>query len=381
VPKPKHTYMRGKVPAENTGQCPCCLKRHRSTKRGTLTRHGWKETGRRVGQFGCGYQWGNCRGWGKRPLEQTDADALVILAELADHLEHARAQLAHHESDGEESYSWSHSERSDQFLNHQLDWVAAGTLEKLLKELGLAVETSESRQRRKGIRVYYVPVKVWQVEIPRGFEGTKITQDKLTGRELDRHYARIQVPSYAETRDEFVRELRRMIGRLESQVKAIEAAIKHHLENPSQGSADTKKRGPVTHWLQTIHRKDYRHSPPKPITQKRIACGSRAMRLLHSEDPSEVTCSRCLKRAGRKAVLAAEKAKAAARKEAEAKAAPKPAPEPKRPPRKTVKELRDELAKRREKAAARKAKAKPKSNSRIGHLMELIPDDATIEDW
>ena len=70
------TYTRNRVPYGKKATCPCCLKSHSVTQNaGTMVRHGWKETGRQVGSYGNGYQWGECKGWGMRPLEETDADA------------------------------------------------------------------------------------------------------------------------------------------------------------------------------------------------------------------------------------------------------------------------------------------------------------------
>ena len=65
-------YHRPSVVKGNAATCPCCLKFHEVITSGRMVRHGWKETGRRVGEYGMGFQWGNCHGWSLRPLQETE---------------------------------------------------------------------------------------------------------------------------------------------------------------------------------------------------------------------------------------------------------------------------------------------------------------------
>ena len=89
------TYTRNRVPYVQKGTCPCCLKSHSVTQKvGTMVRHGWKETGRQVGSYGNGYQWGECKGWGMRPLEETDADAQDIILGMVESRDEIASRLA-----------------------------------------------------------------------------------------------------------------------------------------------------------------------------------------------------------------------------------------------------------------------------------------------
>ena len=89
------TYTRNRVPYGKKATCPCCLKSHSVTQNaGTMVRHGWKETGRQVGSYGNGYQWGECKGWGMRPLEETDADAQDIILGMVESRDEIASRLA-----------------------------------------------------------------------------------------------------------------------------------------------------------------------------------------------------------------------------------------------------------------------------------------------
>lgn len=277
------TYQRSPVPADKMGQCPCCLRAHRATKNGTLIRHGWQETGRQVGQFGCGFQWGNCRGWGKRPLEQTDADAQVILAELTQELAAARASREHHATNGEERYPATHVERYD------LTEERLASLERELASAFPDVVVTTSRERREGRRVHYATVATFEVPVKRGHVGFK----KQNG------YCWVTIPSYDELRDALVRELDRLIESLERQRDGIQEAVTHHRENPSNGMEDTVKRGPVTHWA--VERERFDYAKNKRVKVSALACGSRTFAARKSAELAEVTCSRCLKRSKRPA--------------------------------------------------------------------------------
>ena len=75
-------YSRDKIEKTHKATCPCCLESFCVKKNGTVVRHGWKETGRRKGQYGMGFQWGECWGTSAIPLEQSDVDGLRIARDL-----------------------------------------------------------------------------------------------------------------------------------------------------------------------------------------------------------------------------------------------------------------------------------------------------------
>ena len=75
-------YSRDKIEKTHKATCPCCLESFPVKKNGTVVRHGWKETGRRKGQYGMGFQWGECWGTSAIPLEQSDVDGLRIARDL-----------------------------------------------------------------------------------------------------------------------------------------------------------------------------------------------------------------------------------------------------------------------------------------------------------
>jgi len=283
----EHTYMREQVPANRTGQCSCCLKRHRSTKRGTLTRHGWQESGRRVGQWGCGFQWGACRGGSMRPLEQTDADALVILEELGKRIVGVATALKHHREDGLDGYTFRWVEDVHSFRK-------ADHLDALLA-MGLDVTVEDSRSKRKGHRVYYQAVRVFTFRVTMGADAVKVTGADLGVNGCGRSFERVTVPSYDDLRASYTRELEQAKLMLEAQRESIKEAVKQHRDNPTNGASDTKKRGKVIHWMRVITHRNFNPGSQHVTTRKRLACGSRGMSPRSSEDTSEVTCSRCKK--------------------------------------------------------------------------------------
>ena len=91
----KGTYSRDPAPYNVKVQCPVCLRVHKTRRCGTVVRHGWK--------VDWGLHDGHCQGWGKRPLEQTDEDALAFLPELDRIIERLRGEVAKHET-GADSY-------------------------------------------------------------------------------------------------------------------------------------------------------------------------------------------------------------------------------------------------------------------------------------
>jgi hypothetical protein len=300
-----YTYMRAAVPADKTGQCPCCLKDHRSSERGTLVRHGWKEMGRIVGSYGNGYQFGNCNGWGKRPLEQTDADGLVILAGLVEEIKRTRDAIKLH-TKGADSYMHTVTVSLEYDRDDKTRAAKVARYEAALKAHGVEFTSRETKERKQGIRVYYAPAQLFTLTIKRRAAKIDVTREE-TEAKGSLTYARdsvaFTVPSYEMRRASVVAELESIVKSLERQREAIKAAIKHHHDNPSNGGKDTKKRGKLVHLELTVVRSASSCAPGTTLeqrTSKRLACGKRAntmtglrMHLLKTEDRSKVTCEKC----------------------------------------------------------------------------------------
>lgn len=313
----KATYKRDPVPAARMGQCPCCLKSHRSSAKGTLTRHGWKETGRQVGQHGMGFQWGACIGSGMRPLEETDRDALEVLVRLRAHKLEVAAQVARHAA-GAESYTYTielaadrlppgyageRKAESPEALASLTERTAS--LVKALGKLGYATKVSETRAERRSFRTTSVPARKVAVEVARGAEETALTYKAIDGKKAQSYHAdstAFTVKSYESLRAADHRHYVELLESLERQDQAIVAAIKHHRENPSNGSADTVRRGKLVHLTRVVVLAAERCAPGATLeqrTRRSLACGARKntmggyRHLLETTDPNAVTCPKC----------------------------------------------------------------------------------------
>lgn len=289
----EHTYMRDAVPAEKTGQCPCCLRPIRaSNSAGHLARHGWQERGRRVGQHGCGFQWGECIGSDARPLEQTDADALVILVKLATHLADVRASLVEHAAGKRPSYTtlvhvatgpWH--ERSD--LGREVYEARLQPFLKGLKRAGLTAGATTfdpaSSLRSAEARVL--------VTVPQGSKGMVMEGRTAYPDDLSRSGCSVTVPGYEKLRLIAKHDAEQLIQRLERQEKDIKAAIEHHRANPTNGAEDTVRRGPAVH----LEREVAYYGTPRKVR----ACGARrstrGRNPTSTTDPTKVTCTKCKK--------------------------------------------------------------------------------------
>ena len=224
------TYNR--TPADRTRrvQCPCCLKAHKAKKGGRVTRHGWKETGRIVGSYGNGWQWGNCSGWGQRPLEETDADALDVIEQIQADIDKATAELDEH-VDGWDSYTYTTTRQLYSFraaLDARLTEVLEGLDD-------LDVEITEARIRKQGHCVYYRDGLQYVVSVPRGHGGITLTARDLLGDAGYRHGSGpiLSVPSWDDLRQRYIAALRKHIAAAKAQQAAIREAIEHHRANPS----------------------------------------------------------------------------------------------------------------------------------------------------
>lgn len=281
------TYTRDAVPSDKTGSCPCCLREHRASGRaGAMQRHGWKETGRQVGQHGCGFQWGACIGSGMRPLEETDRSAIIVLGRLAEEIEKTRASLARHTA-GDDIYR--HTTVSDSFGETRTREEASKAAD-ALRAAGYTFTTAEARTGRRLDRLTIQHT----VEVTRGAPA-------IGGA----YYDAVTVPAWETLRERAAKVAADMLKALEAQKVAIEKAVAYHFANPSNGGEDKVKRGPAMHLSRTFTRSD-------GSTLKRAACAafgfSGARRFMATtEDAAAVTCSKCAKHAAAKAEKAAAK--------------------------------------------------------------------------
>lgn len=222
-----HTYMRPALTNTTKGQCPCCLKMHRTTKKGLMVRHGWKETGRQVGVLGQGYQWGACSGGGMRPLEQTDSDARTIMRGIQADIERAEALLVEHET-GRDTYTETH-----QFVVYRHDGEERiQRTGEALTALGLEWKAVDTQVRKKAARVYYADAKKFLITVPRDFAGADIPRSAISGLSYQRG-TDFSVRSWDELRQAYVRDLQHTLKGLRDLHKAIEDACEHHLNNPT----------------------------------------------------------------------------------------------------------------------------------------------------
>jgi hypothetical protein len=228
-----------------------------------------------------------------RPLEHTDADARVILKELEAHLVQVGKSLAHHRDEGSAFYPWQHTETLQGRSSLE---TTQGQLETALRAVYPDLEVTESRERRKGYRVYYVETLVFKLQVTKGSHETPVTIAAQS------YSPRCTVPSYQSLRAGMVRHLAKLVLDLERQLQDIRRAVTRHFENPSNGSEDTVRRGPVTHWLRSQERQIYdRETRGYTVkTVQNLACRSRGYSVVKSSDLAAVTCSKCLKHAPRK---------------------------------------------------------------------------------
>jgi len=278
------TYAREPVPHDKTGQCPCCLKQHRASgRKNALQRHGWKETGRQIGQHGCGFQWGACHGSGMRPLEETDRSAVVVLARLATEIGKTGEALALH-TKGEDTYRYSIKVQSYSDASTQED---AAKVEAKLGKAALTftkVETTERRGRMGSTRA----LVQFTVTILRG--AAKFGDEYGSG---------LSLPAWETLRARTAKEVASMLKALQEQETAIKVAVAFHFANPSNGGEDKNNRGPACHFKRTWIRSAESSRPGLTDLQRTrtaIACGAQEYRAFRNTAvEAEVTCARCLK--------------------------------------------------------------------------------------
>lgn len=266
-----HTYMRETISNKRT-TCPCCLRPIKTKTNGQMVRHGWKETGRQVGQWGCGYQWGSCNGWGSLPLETTDRDALKVVAGLTREIKAISAEIKRHAT-GKVDHYVARIRVADlgnqRFKDEETARQARSAVK--LTEAGFEYDLEEVK-----------PTKHWQ----RHSEWfAKVTVAK--GQEAHKEY-QVYVPSYEEMRTKAKAQLEKIRKGLEDARTAIQEAIRHHKANPSTGKVE--KTGPVVHLACNWKNRSGRIVGKCSQYSMRPAMSART-----TEDHSKVTCKRCLK--------------------------------------------------------------------------------------
>jgi len=155
------TYERAPLKKGQRGTCPMCVRLIQVNAHGRIVRHGWKEKGRQVGQYGLGMQWGACLGWYERPLEETDADGLKHLATIRD-AQRASEDLAARHRKGEAYYdrevlaaSRSEIPGGDVFGHYaltELEVVDSGT-----RDVKNNLNPWDSRLVPRAYRIYRIP--------------------------------------------------------------------------------------------------------------------------------------------------------------------------------------------------------------------------------
>jgi len=284
------TYTRKALDPTRRGTCACCLKTFNVRKDGSLVRHGWKETGRRAGSYGNGWQWGECWGWGTRPLEETDLSGLIIIARMDETLVRLEEELVAHEK-GADVYAWTHTL---QLSRNRWERIRQEIIEEFLSAQGVSTERIQRTFGKYGRLQSCID---FNTDIPRGFEGTlvravnvdaddtnppQVTCEPLPDRYI--YEPHVTLPSYEARRLEVVKSITTSIANLKTQRKAVVAAIAHHKENPSWGIPHGKKK--CVHMV---------YETPK---RKRIGCNWMKFpyEVAHSTtNAGLVTCTRCLK--------------------------------------------------------------------------------------
>lgn len=244
------TYMREPMPGGMRATCPLCIRAIKVTKSGWMARHGWKESGRKVGSVGLGFQWGECPGTGSRPLEETDADALDHLVKLrfAAKLWDIRAA---EEARGRDYY--------DRKVEDEVGrrW---GDLEvDAFKQAGLEVVKTEVVRKSK-YGGYPREYETTTYRVPRGFKD------------------RTGYVSYEKIRSIREADAKSNAEQLRLAESNLERAIDYHRNNEPDRKVEAT-RGSV------VHAKGFRGS----------LCGTRARHVRTGDGPGEVTCTRCLR--------------------------------------------------------------------------------------
>jgi hypothetical protein len=250
-----HTYMREAMPAGMRATCPLCCRPIQVLTGGIMVRHGWNERGRKVGETGLGFQWGECPATHSRPLEQTDEDGLVHLETIRKAISEWEVKLAV-EVAGRDHYD---HKVTAEIGYRNLTWDA-------WKQTGLeVVSTSEETVRNSYGREKKVMVAVYRVT--RGFTSSEYSSIKSY------EQLRVQQQMFCEFNIKSLRDAEDMLVK----------AIAHHAATEPVRKVETHER--------TVHLSGFR----KAGRTGRPACGSRGRSCITTEDSDKVTCSRCKK--------------------------------------------------------------------------------------
>lgn len=260
-------YNRDAMPHGMRATCPLCLREIKVYKDGTITRHGWKETGRQVGQIGLGFQWGECPGTRSRPLEQTDADAIKHLVQLREAAEKWEAIRDGHRT-GHDYYDRAVKIRLDrgrQGFDYVFEAWAKSGLEVISDEEIKRPSTYNPHRLETYRQVTY--------RVPRGYA----PEPKRSA------YSTSYVKSYEELRQGHEAGAAQKAEAIREAEEALKAAIVHHRTHEPERKVEERK-GPAVHMQ--------RRRPGQAM------CGSRAHYVRTTDKPEEVTCSRCRKSLG-----------------------------------------------------------------------------------
>lgn len=96
------TYFNTPLAAGKASTCPECLRRIKTLSNGRVANHGWQETGRGTPEY---FRGPSCLGYGLRPIEETDADALAAIARKELSRDVYKNELGRVESGARETYS------------------------------------------------------------------------------------------------------------------------------------------------------------------------------------------------------------------------------------------------------------------------------------
>jgi hypothetical protein len=279
--------MRDPMPGGMRATCSLCIRPIEVHTTGRLVRHGWKEEGRKAGEYGLGRQYGECPATAHLPLEQTDQDGLKFVQVLTE----ARAAWltsADRHKAGLKSY-----ER--QVTGTPEEWEEAKTNSYYYTQtqhayLKSGLEISNTRTTTKKDRYYgkEVTTETRTFVIPRGFKGVKEYE----------HHDHYTIPSYEALRAACEHEHRMQAKALGEAIDQLKAAIAHHAATEPVREVEVK--------VGTLHLacKPYR-SWGKVF---RTSCGSASHFAVTTEDRTKVNCTRCKKSMAAADKLAAEEA-------------------------------------------------------------------------
>ena len=232
-------YKRTRAPRSEVVTCPCCLKSFKAKGDGTVTRHGWTTNGRQKGQYGYGYQFGECAGWGMRPLEETDEDARKMYDGWAE--QKAGYEEMRREAEKQKLFTHFETVRHYPFdLNRQgfdsfkernqfiCDQLAAQGIPTLVCE-----EIEESiRPRRMAATVFVCTF----IEGQPNNEVTQYYKEQLTTVcYAPKGYQQevVRVPSFETVKQSEIRRLDVLVSRCDRFMREIATKIEWHYNNPS----------------------------------------------------------------------------------------------------------------------------------------------------